>query len=62
MHNVPSWILVWAAAQTGLGLLWLVLRSVKRGSCLQDNGVPGNIPDLAVETDYMQRFPESRFE
>lgn len=66
MDNVPLWVWIWLAAEAGLGLLYVLLRSIKAGSSVYERPPDGPLPDgadlTAVEQDYQDRFPEARFE
>jgi hypothetical protein len=63
VNNVPTWILLWAAGQTGCGILFLLLRSVKRGQTIYSSPhLPGNPGPTFIEQDHMDRFVESRFD
>jgi hypothetical protein len=49
----------------GILFLWSLLAWARRAAnvLVRARGdLPGKGPDMQVEVDYMQRFPESRFE
>jgi hypothetical protein len=63
MNDVPTWLVLWAIASLGIGILYLLLRSVFKHSTIyrRSGGLPPGSGPTAVEQDFMDRFPESRF-
>jgi hypothetical protein len=65
IDGVPNVLLGLAMLSGGILFLWSLLTWARRAAnvLVRARGdLPGKGPDMQVEVDYMQRFPESRFE
>jgi hypothetical protein len=59
---IPDWLVLFLVADLFV-ILFLVLRWVKRRQTIvRSTTLPSNPGPTFVESDYMSRFPESRFE